>query len=162
MVRGDLFQPWMLGSREAGWDLFLRRGEGKEAKVYHSHQHGAAEGAWSDPAPIPVANPNAGISAVRLDDGTLLLAANPDPDSRENLVLLRAATPGGPWEEVFTVDSSAREEDERDLPRVEYSYPWLMRDAGGTVHLFYTWNRREIRHWRLGQEDLTGERREAR
>lgn len=158
-VRGDLFQPWMLGARDAGWELFLRRGEGKEAKVYHSHTEGPA---WSDPVAIPVANPNAGISALRLADGSLILAANPDPDSRENLVLLRAAEPSGPWETVFTVDTSGREEDERDLKRVEYSYPWLMTDREGTVHLFYTWNRREIRHWRIGQDQLTVENGGAR
>ena len=137
---------------EAGWELFLRRGEGMEAKVYHSRTEGPD---WSDPVAIPVANPNAGISALRLADGSLLLAANPDPDSRENLVLLRAAEPSGPWEAVFTVDTSGREEDEKDLNRVEYSYPWLMTDREGTVHLFYTWNRREIRHWRIGQDRLT-------
>jgi predicted neuraminidase len=152
-VRGDLFQPWMLGSHEVGWDLFLRRGEGKETKVYHSHTRAQD---WSDPVAIPVANPNAGISALRLSDGSLLLAANPDHDSRENLELLRAAEPSGPWETVFTVDTSGREEDERDLQRVEYSYPWLMTDSEGVVHLFYTWNRREIRHWRIGQDGLTG------
>ena len=96
-MRGDLFQPWMLGSHEVGWELFLRRGEGKEAKVYHSHSR--AED-WSDPVAIPVANPNAGISALRLAEGALLLAANPDPDSRENLELLRAVAPSGPWETV--------------------------------------------------------------
>lgn len=151
-VRGDLFQPWMLESLETGWELFLRRGEGKEAKVYHSHTEGPG---WSDPVAIPVANPNAGISALRLADGSLLLAANPDPDSRENLVLLRAEEPSGPWVRVFTVDTSGREEDEQDLKLVEYSYPWLMADREGMVHLFYTWNRREIRHWRIGQDQLT-------
>jgi len=158
-VRGDLFQPWMLESLESGWELFLRRGEGKEAKVYHSHTEGPA---WSDPIAIPVANPNAGISALRLADGSLILAANPDPDSRDNLVLLRAAEPSGPWVKVFTVDTSGREEDERDLKRIEYSYPWLMTDREGTVHLFYTWNRREIRHWRIGQDQLTVEKGGAR
>ena len=152
-VRGDLFQPWMLGSHEVGWDLFLRRGEGKESKVYHSH---ARAKDWSDPVAIPVSNPNSGISALRLAEGALLLAANPDPDSRENLELLRAVTPSGPWETVFTVNTSGREEDELDFRRVEYSYPWLMTDREGVVHLFYTWNRREIRHWRIGQDDLAG------
>lgn len=160
MVRGDLFQPWMLGSNGMGGELFLRRGEGAEEKVHHSHEEGAGE--WSEPVPIPVANPNAGISALRLSDGSLLLAANPDPGSRENLVLLRASTPEGPWETVFVVDTSERESDERDLPRVEYSYPWLMMDREGAVHLFYTWNRREIRHWRIGQDQLKGEGGEVR
>lgn len=160
MVRGDLFQPWMLGSSGMGGDLFLRRGEGAEEKIHHSHEEG--EGEWSEPVPIPVANPNAGISALRLSDGSLLLAANPDAGSRENLVLLRAARPEGPWERVFVVDTSERESDERELSRVEYSYPWLMMDREGVVHLFYTWNRREIRHWRIGQDRLKGEGREVR
>lgn len=160
MVRGDLFQPWMLASRGAGGDLFLRRGEGAEEKIHHSHEKG--EGEWSAPVAIPVPNPNAGISALRLSDGSLLLAANPDAGSRESLVLLRAATPAGPWKTVFVVDTPERESEERELPRVEYSYPWLMMDGEGSVHLFYTWNRREIRHWRIGQDRLKDEGREVR
>jgi predicted neuraminidase len=156
-VRGDLFQPSVVTSDGGQMDLFLRRGEGKEARVYHSHLDGAAASDWSVPVPIEVPNPNSGISALRLPGGDFLLAANPDPDSRENLVLFRAPAATGPWRRIFTVDSEAREADETDLPRVEYSYPWLMLDRSGMVHLFYTWNRREIRHWGFGQETLSGE-----
>ena len=69
--------------------------------------------------------------------------------------LLRAAEAAGPWETVSTVDTETREAEEEGLKRVEYSYPWLMMDRAGVVHLFYTWNRREIRHWRIGQAALT-------
>lgn len=154
-VRGDLFQPWMLASEGCGMDLFLRSGEGTLGRVYHSHKNEAPGSDWSDPSPLPVANPNSGISALRLSGGDFLLAANPDPDSRENLVLLRASATEGPWNNVFTVDSEDRDADEMEFKSVEYSYPWLMMDRSGVIHLFYTWNRCEIRHWRIGQDELS-------
>jgi len=150
-VRGHLFQPWMINGEGDRAEIFLRRGEGKEAKVFFSRREGDE---WSAPVTIPVLNPNSGISAVRLADGGVLLAANPESDSRSRLVLLRADDPAGPWETVFTVDTEVREEDERAFKHLEYSYPWLMADRKGVVHLYYTWNRREIRHLSIGQERL--------
>lgn len=156
-TRGDLFQPAVVAGDGSAMDLFLRSGEGAEAKIHHSHHDGAPDSDWSEPAPISIPNPNSGIGALRLPGGDFLLAANPDPGSREKLVLFRAPVAAGPWRKVFTVESESREPDETDLPRVEYSYPWLMLDRSGTVHLLYTWNRREIRHWCFGQETINGE-----
>jgi predicted neuraminidase len=156
VVRGDLFQPAVVAGAGSAMELFLRSGEGAEAKIHYSHHDGTAGSDWSGPKPISIPNPNAGISALRLPGGDFLLAANPDSDSRENLVLFRAPAAEGPWRRVFTVDTAAREPDETDLPRVEYSYPWLMLDRSGTGHLFYTWNRREIRHWCFGQDAING------
>lgn len=150
-VRGNLLQPWLLASDDGSMDLFLRRGAGTEAKVFLSRSDGSG---WTTPAPIEVPNPDSGLSALRLAGGDYLLAANPDPASRSNLVLLRAPGPEGPWEPILAIDTAEREEDERDVPFIEYSYPWLMADRKGTVHLFYTWNRREIRHWSIGQDRL--------
>jgi len=154
-VHGDLFQPWVVAGHGAALDLFLRSGEGADAKIHVSRLDGSPGADWSDPVPIPIPNPNAGISALSLPGGDFLLAANPQPDSRETLVLFRAPSVRGPWNRVFTVDTEEREPDEADLARVEYSYPWLLLDRSGTVHLFYTWNRREIRHWRFGQDALS-------
>lgn len=156
-VRGDLFQPWQLVSEDDGHEIFLRRGEGTAPRVHYSRsatKWGSDVGEWTAPVPIPVSNPNSGISALRLDDGSILLAANPETDSRETLSLLRAKEVSGPWSVVFTVDNPSREDDEKDLKRVEYSYPWLMHDHEGAIHLFYTWNRREIRHWYITPSDL--------
>ncbi len=150
-VRGNLLQPWLLTSNDGAMDLFLRRGAGKEAKIFLSRGDGSG---WSVPAPIDVPNPDSGLSALRLADGDFLLAANPDPVSRSNLVLLRAPGPEGPWEQILAIDTEEREEDEQDFKFLEYSYPWLMADRAGVVHLLYTWNRREIRHWSIGQDRL--------
>lgn len=155
-VRGDLFQPAVVAGKGAAMDLFLRSGDGAEARIHHSSHEGTAGSDWSVPEPISIPNPNAGISALRLPGGDFLLAANPDSESRENLALFRAPAATGPWRRVSTVDTASREADETDLHRVEYSYPWLMLDRSGTVHLFYTWNRREIRHWCSGQDAIDG------
>lgn len=150
-VRGNLFQPWLLAADGDAMDLFLRRGEGREAKIFLSRREGTR---WRAPVPLEVPNPNSGISVLRLADGDLLLAANPDPGSRANLALLRAPGPEGPWERILDIETEEREEDERDVEFFEYSYPWLMSDREGRVHLLYTWNRREIRHWSIGRDRL--------
>lgn len=106
------------------------------------------------PSPIEVPNPNSGISVVRLADGDLLLAANPDPGARASLVLLRAPVSEGPWEPVLTIETGEWKEEERDIEFREYSYPWMMIDGRGRLHVLYTWNRREIRHWSLPADRL--------
>lgn len=131
--------------------IFFRRGRNTEAKVFFSQNNAET---WSPPVPIPVDNPDAAVGALRLNNGTLILAANPDSQSRSTLALLRATDPQLPWESAYTVDGEEREDDEKDFYPLEYSYPWLMIDRQGLVHLFYTWNRKEIRHLRLGQEQL--------
>jgi predicted neuraminidase len=152
-VRGALFQPWVLVREGGGLEMFLRRGEGVEARVHYAV--GSDEGnEWSEAQALETANPNAGISAIRLDDGSYLQAVNPGTEVRSELVLLRSETATGAWRRVYEVDNSKREDDERHFAQVEYSYPWLMRGADGVIHLFYTWNRREIRHLRIGQRQL--------
>jgi predicted neuraminidase len=132
--------------------MFLRRGEGTEARVFHAITSDDGDD-WSEPRALETENPNAGISAIRLDDGSYLKAVNPNAERRSELVLLRSKNATGPWHEAFVVDNAEREEDEGHFKRGEYSYPWLMRDAEGVI-LFYTWNRREIRHLRIGQQQL--------
>lgn len=155
-VDGKLFQPWALVGEGGNLEMFLRRGEGVEARVFHaiSSDNG---GEWSEPRALETENPNAGISAIRLDDGSYLKAVNPNAERRSELVLLRSETATGPWHQAYEVDNSERQDDEGHFKRVEYSYPWLMRDAEGVIHLFYTWNRREIRHLQIGQRQLINE-----
>jgi predicted neuraminidase len=152
-VEGKLFQPWALVGEGGDLEMFLRRGEGTEARVHHVISSDNGE-KWSEPQALEIENPNSGISAVRLNDGSYLKAVNPNTKRRSELVLLRGETATGPWHHAFDVDTAARQEDEGHFTRVEYSYPWLKLDAEGVVHLFYTWNRREIRHLRIGQRQL--------
>lgn len=154
-VDEDLFQPWALVPEAGAVELFLRRGAdvAPEVHVSDSRDHGET---WNEAREIGLPNPNAGISAVGMDDGSVLLAANPDEGGRGNLTLFRAPEITGPWKPVYKVDTEKREDDEKDIEQIEYSYPWLMKTSDGLIHLFYTWNRTQIRHLQISQQNLEG------
>lgn len=151
----DLFQPWLLAGGSDRLEMFLRRGEDAAAQVYYAETSEKIDD-WNSPETVSIENPNAGLSAVHLDDGSYLLAANPTEETRNRLELLSSPSPAGPWKTVLVVDDEKTEPDEKRFDKLEYSYPWLMKDSRGVVHLFYTWNRAEIRHLVIGQKQLMG------
>ena len=92
---------------------------------------------WSPPEALALPNPDAGLDALRLHDGRLLLAFNDSTDNRGNLRLALSADQGRSWTRVATL----AEEEGGD-----FSYPFLMQTRSGDVHLVYTWQRRAVRH----------------
>lgn len=99
---------------------------------------------WSTPYPTPLPNPNAGIDMVRLPDGRLWLAYNHtdrgrDPmqwELRYPLCLAESGDGGATWTRVAVLEEGPG----------EYSYPAIVLDGAGRVHVAYTARRREIRH----------------
>ena len=81
---------------------------------------------------------------IGLRDGSLLMACNPIPGNRNRLALLRSTDQGDTWSLVRVVEESP---DDRE----EFSYPALLQDRAGNVHLLYTWKRLGIRHARFTQ-----------
>jgi alpha-L-fucosidase len=77
------------------------------------------------------------VALVRLDDGSLLMAANPSERGRASLALLRSTDGGSTW--------SKEAEVERGEEGSEFSYPTLVVARDGTVHLSYTLRRASIR-----------------
>lgn len=94
---------------------------------------------WVQKSARPIPNPNSAAAMIRLYDGSLLMACNPIPGNRNQLSLLRSTDQGETWRLVRVVENSA---DDRE----EFSYPALLQDSAGTIHLLYTWKRRGIRH----------------
>jgi predicted neuraminidase len=92
---------------------------------------------WSSPLPLDLPNPDAGLAAIRLIDGRLLLAFNDSPDSRENLGLAVSTDEGQTWARVLMLPEE---------PGGHYSYPFLMQARTGDVHLVYAWQRKVIKH----------------
>lgn len=99
---------------------------------------------WSTPHPTALPNPNAGIDMVRLPDGRLWLAYNHtdrgrDPmqwELRYPLCLAESGDGGATWTQVAVLEEGPG----------EYSYPAIVVDGAGRVHVAYTALRREIRH----------------
>ncbi|CAB1369233.1 sialidase family protein [Denitratisoma oestradiolicum] len=96
---------------------------------------------WSTVTATELPNPNAGIALLRLADGRLLLAYNPQPSDRNRLALALSADQGQSWSLPRLIEQG----DAGD----EFSYPALAQDDSGMVHLAYTWKRERIKHLRF-------------
>jgi len=92
---------------------------------------------WSPPVDTSLPNPDASIAAVRLSTGGVLLAFNDSPDDRANLRLAVSADGVGGWRRIATL---------AEEPGASFGYPYMIRDAAGTVHLVHEWKKRRVRH----------------
>ena len=92
---------------------------------------------WSTPHALDLPNPDAGLDAIRLSDGRLILAFNDSKMGRENLRLALSTDEGQTWARIATL---------AEEPGADFSYPFLMQASNGEVHLVYTWKRAAIRH----------------
>jgi predicted neuraminidase len=116
--------------------LALLRDDGSANAVTVARTEDAGE-TWSPPQPLNLPNPDAGLDAIRLQDGRLLLAFNDAVNSRENLRLAMSSDEGRTWRRVATL---------AEEPGADFSYPFLMQTRSGDVQLVYTWKRAAIRH----------------
>ncbi len=93
---------------------------------------------WQPSTALPIPNPDSAIALIRLADGSLLLACNPLEANRHQLALLRSTDEGKRWSAPYIVEQGEIND--------EFSYPALLQDSKGSVHLAYTWKRQAIKH----------------
>lgn len=94
---------------------------------------------WHSARPLALPNPNSSVTAIRLRSGTLLLAYNPTEHDRNQLALATSDDNGAHWQLARLLEQSAS-------PSDEFSYPALLEDAQGHIHLTYTYKRQSIKH----------------
>ncbi len=105
---------------------------------------------WSPMSATALPNPNSGIDAVTLRNGSHLLVYNHTPSRRSPLNV--AVSPDGKgWQAALVLENQPG----------EYSYPAVIQTADGLVHSTYTWHRKRIRHVvidpaRLALKDFAG------
>jgi predicted neuraminidase len=75
---------------------------------------------WTKPVPTSLPNPDAGVSAVRLSDGRILLSYNDSATDRKNLSWAISPDDGGTWQKIAAPDYR---------PIKSFAYPYLMRDG---------------------------------
>lgn len=100
---------------------------------------------WTELKKTNVANPNSGIDAVTLKNGTHLLVYNPMTGGRDwwegrNKLYLAFSADGEHWEDVYVLE---------DRDKGEYSYPAIIATGDGIVHITYTYDRKKIKYFRL-------------
>jgi predicted neuraminidase len=91
---------------------------------------------WRPAYATRLPNNNSGIDLVALEDGRLVLAFNPIGGNwgrRHPISLAWSGDGGATWERLVDLENGEG----------EFSYPALIADAG-SLHLTYTWNRRNI------------------
>lgn len=104
---------------------------------------------WGRMRATSLANPSAGIDALRLADGRFLLVYNPTARDRRKLEIA-VSEDGQAWRAGLVLEDAEG----------EYSYPALIQTRDGRVHATYTWRRERIKHVVVepGRRNRAGER----
>ncbi|MGE0703701.1 MAG: exo-alpha-sialidase, partial [Vicinamibacterales bacterium] len=131
------FQPALVPLDQSRAVAILR--DWSEARVVSVSRTGDGGQTWSAPEPADLPNPDAGVDAIRLEDGRLLLAFNDSLTGRGDLSLALSSDEGHTWQRVATLE-------EEPEPAGDFSYPSLLLSRTGDVHLVYTWKRTAIKH----------------
>ncbi len=142
-VVADLLQPAVVPLDEQRALMLLRdSGNARTLHVAHSTDAGWS---WTKPTPTNIPNPDSGIDAIRLHDGRIVLAYNDAREDRRRLRLAVSRDEGRTW----ATGPVLEEADEG-----EFSYPSLVQDSRGVIHVTYTWQRLRIKHVQLHADHL--------
>ncbi len=108
---------------------------------------------WSKMTATVLPNPNSGIDGVTLKDGRQLLVYNPTEKNWGDRVPLSIAISidGKDWKRVLDLEPLREITDKEGE---EYSYPTVIQDSNGLIHLVYTWNRKTVKYVTLDPDKL--------
>jgi predicted neuraminidase len=135
-------QPVIVQRSETEAVAFMRYAGDRPARILMTRTSDAGAH-WSGPVKTALPNPDAAVASVLLAGGPLVLAFNNAEENREDLSLAVSSDFGNSWSVARSLEGEAL------LPRApvpEYSYPWIMQDRSGDVHVLYTWGRTRIKH----------------
>jgi alpha-L-rhamnosidase len=146
MSEYQVIQPTIL-QHENGWLQILCRS--KNGLIIHSLSTDQGR-TWSVLEPIDLPNPNSGIDGVTLSNGIHLLAYNHSqkpprewggPRYPLNIAI---SEDGFAWKASIVLEDTSG----------EYSYPSVIQDKQGLVHVVYTYNREKIKHVVIDPDEL--------
>lgn len=130
-----LIQPTLVPLDDDRVLMMLRdRGAGRRLHTAYSDDNGWT---WSDAEPSALPNPDSAVDALRLRDGRILIVYNHADRGRENLRVAISSDTGRTWQAGPMLERAADR---------EYSYPFLVEDGRGRIHVTYTWQRERIKH----------------
>ena len=130
-----IFQP-AVAALDAQHALAVLRDAGPAHRIHSSTSDDGGQ-SWQAATATALPNPDAGIALLRLIDGNLLLAWNPQQSNRTQLALSVSRDDGKTWTTPKFVEQGQGED--------EFSYPALLQARSGVIHLAYTWQRKVIK-----------------
>ncbi len=131
-------QPCILAYRD-GYQLLCRSRQGVITECWS--KDGLED--WSAMRATSLPNPDSGIDGVILRDGRGVVVYNHSKRKRTPLNVAVSAD-GAAWSPMLVLERDAG----------EFSYPAVIVDARGQIHITYTWNRLTIRHASVDPREL--------
>lgn len=129
--------------------VYLRDTSHHTEKVHVSKTFDAGQ-TWSTYEPLEIDNPNSAVFAFIDTKQRHWLVLNDHTRqtefSRNNLVLMMQSDTGQ-WLRMHDFENTEATE----LEDSRFSYPWVEEDEKGRFNLFYTWNRKYIKHIQFNQ-----------
>ncbi len=97
---------------------------------------------WSKLKKTSLPNPNSGIDAVALDNGSFILVYNPTLRGSEwfkgrNVLKAASSKDGINWKDIYQLESEKEG---------EFSYPAVIQASDKYIHITYTYNRKTIKY----------------
>jgi predicted neuraminidase len=150
-------QPAVVQLSDGSLLCYTRTG-GKGGHCWASHSHDGGE-TWSKAIPGPFKNPNSAMAMIRLASGNLVTVYN-DSDNyryRTPLVVSLSLDEGRTWPFRRVLEDQPGEFTYRttqldNSSSVEFSYPAIVQDESGMIHITYTHDsRRNIKYVRVNE-----------
>lgn len=136
----ESLQPVLIPLSEDKAQVYMRfAGHEPNKTLYTETQDGGVS--WKTPVKIDLPNPNSAVAGLRHSSGRLLLVFNNSSNHRNRLSLAASDDEGKHWRILH-------EFERRDVASKQhhYSYPFMIEDARGHVHVLYSYNRDYIKH----------------
>ena len=167
-----VIQPAIVELSNGNLLAYARSWEGKIYRMISSDK-GLS---WSKPGPTKLPNNNSGIDMIRLHSGNLLLAFNDTAlgegkrangerqwGPRNPLSLALSTDEGASWSYKIDIEKKKMNNNGKyheDLQNIEvpakgeFSYPSLIQDPNGIIHVVYTYERTAIKHLMATEDEL--------
>jgi predicted neuraminidase len=136
-VEFDAIQPSILQYQDGSLQVLCRSRQGVITQSW-SNDKGKT---WSGMTATELPNPNSGTDALTLKDGRQLLVYNHTTGegnfpSGRNMLNVALSTDGKNWYPVLTLEKQPG----------EYSYPSVIQDSTGLIHITYTYQRQSVKY----------------
>lgn len=110
-------QPVVLPKNRSEATALLRDGTHSNRSAWRSHTRNTGR-SWQESWPTTLANPGSALTAVRLDDGSILAVANDVEKGRRRLSLLTSRDEGQHWRVLYRFEDKENQQ-QIDIPALQ-------------------------------------------
>lgn len=133
-----VIQPSILQHADKSLQIVCRSDQDRVVSAWSSDKGKT----WTRFAKLDLPNPNSGIDAVTLKNKLQMIVYNPTVRGKDwwnnrGKLNVAVSVDGIKWKDVAVLENGSSE---------EYSYPAIIQAKDGSVHITYTYDRKNIRH----------------